>query len=156
MCAFPTLVGAPKCPLSLGEGVAPGERPLGYAHRCQGEQVILRRRQAARAKLGFGSYLAVPLTSGGRLLRGVKLKKHDQELPSGSKVGLLQESGRTPRRPRAAGCSQELTLMLQLTALGETPSDGHAEPGRQVGETCSNSGSSIAAAIEHGAPAAVV
>jgi hypothetical protein len=36
-----------------------------------------------------GSYLAVPLTSGGGLLSGVKLKKHDQELTLGSKVGLL-------------------------------------------------------------------
>ena len=42
----------------------------------------------------FGSYLAVPLTSGGGLLSGVKLKKHDQELTLGSKVGFLQESGR--------------------------------------------------------------
>jgi hypothetical protein len=59
----------------------------------------------------MGSYLAVPLTYGGGLPSGVKLKKHDQELTLGSKVGLLQESGRTPRRPRAAGCSQEPTFL---------------------------------------------
>ena len=35
----------------------------------------------------FGSYLAVPLTSGGGLLSGVKLKE-DQKLTLGSKVGL--------------------------------------------------------------------
>jgi hypothetical protein len=40
-------------------------------------------------KVGCGSYLAVPLTSGGGLLSGVKLKKEDQELTLGSKVGLL-------------------------------------------------------------------
>ena len=53
----------------------------------------------------FGSYLAVPLTSGGGLLSGVKLKKHDQELTLGSKVGLLQESGALPgalERPAVA------------------------------------------------------
>src|SRR4029453_5906191 len=33
------------------------------------------------------------------------MKKHDQELTLGSKVGLLQESGHTPGRHRTAGCS---------------------------------------------------
>jgi hypothetical protein len=40
----------------------------------------------------------------------VKLKKHDQELTFGSKVGLLQESGRRPWQPRTAECSQQLTF----------------------------------------------
>ena len=64
------------------------------------------------ADVRIGSYLAVPLTSGGGLLSGVKLKKHDQELTLGSKVGLLQESGRTPWRPRTAGCSHKPTWHL--------------------------------------------
>jgi hypothetical protein len=38
------------------------------------------------------SSLAVPLTSGGGLLSGVKLKKHDQELTLGSKVGLRRKA----------------------------------------------------------------
>jgi hypothetical protein len=37
----------------------------------------------------WGSHLAVPRTPGGGLLCGLKLKKHDQELTLGSKVGLL-------------------------------------------------------------------
>jgi hypothetical protein len=41
--------------------------------------------------VGLGSNLAVPLTSDGGLLSGVKLKKQDQELTLGSKVGLLAE-----------------------------------------------------------------
>jgi hypothetical protein len=57
----------------------------------------------------FGSYLAVPHTSGGGLLSGLKQNKHDQELTLGSKVGLLQESGRPPWRPRTAECSHEPT-----------------------------------------------
>jgi hypothetical protein len=43
-------------------------------------------------KVGLGSDLAVPLTSGGGLLSGVKLKKAYQKLTLGSKVGLLQEA----------------------------------------------------------------
>ena len=39
-----------------------------------------------RSKVPFGSYLAVPLTSAGGLLSGVKLKKEDQRLTLGSKV----------------------------------------------------------------------
>ena len=51
-------------------------------------------------KVGFGSNLAVPLTSGGGLLSGVKLKKEDQKLTLGSKVGLPLQSSHTPRRPQ--------------------------------------------------------
>ena len=43
-------------------------------------------------KVGFGSNLAVLLTSGGGLLSGVKLKKEDQKLTLGSKVGLPLQS----------------------------------------------------------------
>ena len=57
-----------------------------------------------------GSNLAVPLTSGGGLLSGVKLKKRDQELTLGSKVELLQESGHTPGRHRTAGCKPQPEL----------------------------------------------
>ena len=56
-----------------------------------------------------GSNLAVPLTSGGGLLSGVKLKKEDQKLTLGSKVGLPLQSSHTPRRPQTPACSQELT-----------------------------------------------
>jgi hypothetical protein len=41
----------------------------------------------------------------------VKLKKHDQELTFGSKVGLLQESGHTPgglERPGVAEAVEEV------------------------------------------------
>ena len=54
----------------------------------------------------FGSYLAVPLTSGGGLLSGVKLKKEDQELTSGSKSACPANS-HTPQRPQTPACSHE-------------------------------------------------
>ena len=63
-------------------------------------------------KVGFGSYLAVPLTSGGGLLSGVKLKKEDQKLTLGSKVGLPLQSSYTPRRPQTPACSQDRTCVL--------------------------------------------
>ena len=39
----------------------------------------------------------------------VKLKKEDQKLTSGSKVGLPLQSSHTPRRRRTAACSHEPT-----------------------------------------------
>jgi hypothetical protein len=83
-------------------------------------------REFARIRVGFGSNLAVPLTSGGGLLSGVKLKKEDQKLTLGSKVGLLQESGHTPWRPRTAGCSQELTWNCHSDRTPVNPEPGHA------------------------------
>jgi hypothetical protein len=38
----------------------------------------------------------------------MKLKKHDQELTLGSKVGLPLQSSHIPRRPQTPACSQEL------------------------------------------------
>ena len=65
-----------------------------------------------------GAYLAVPLTSGRGLLSAAKLKKHDQELTLGWKVGLLQESGYTPGRHRTAGCSHIQTWSAELVEQG--------------------------------------
>jgi hypothetical protein len=82
-----------------------------------------------------GSHPALPLTLGGGLLSDVKLKKWGQELTLARKVGLLQDSGHTARRPRTAACchdrkSTELVeqrlgvLEVDGTeALGEPPID---------------------------------
>ena len=79
-------------------------------------RLLHRHRYSPGTVVGFGSNVAVPLTSGEGLLSGLKLKKHDQELTLGSKVGLLQESGHTPGRRRTAGCSQKQSPVLR--ALG--------------------------------------
>src|SRR4029450_11371292 len=55
-----------------------------------------------------GSHPAVPLASGGRLLSDVKLKQQVQEPTLGLEGRLAPEkSGRTPWRPRTAGCSPQ-------------------------------------------------
>jgi hypothetical protein len=58
---------------------------------------------------------------------GVKLK--NQDLTLASKVGLLQGSGRTPRRLRTAGPSQELTWDCELAHSGPDPRSGGAPTG---------------------------
>jgi hypothetical protein len=58
--------------------------------------------------------LPSPLTSGGGLLSGVKLKKEDQKLTLGSKVGLPLQSSHTPRRPQTPACSQGDDLIQDL------------------------------------------
>jgi hypothetical protein len=70
------------------------QRPHWGGRRTAGDRLPPTRSEQVSGISGTsasGPYLAVPLTYGGGLLSGVKLKKHDQELTLGSKVGLLHE-----------------------------------------------------------------
>jgi hypothetical protein len=75
------------------------------------------------------SYLAVPLTSGGGPLSGVKLKKEDQKLTLGSKVGLPLQSSHTPRGPQTPAVElradilgqRDSRLQLTLQLVQEAP-----------------------------------
>ena len=70
--------------------------------------VGLGRVKTPRVFTQPGSNLAVPLTSGGGLLSGVKLKKHDQKLTLGSKVGLPPA-----KQPYSAATSNPLPPRLK-------------------------------------------
>ena len=76
----------------------------------------------AQIKVSFGSYLTVPLTSGGGLLSGVKLKKEDQKLTLGSKVGLPLESSLLRGDRKRPPVAHKLTFPCQ-------PRSGRFAPG---------------------------
>ena len=88
-------------------------------------QLVLQP-SAKHRECRLGSYLAVPLTSGGGLLFDMKLKKHDQELTLSSKVGWLLESSHTPLRPQTPAYSQEATFSGELVeAISNSMVSGH-------------------------------
>ena len=94
--------GPAACRLALAE------RP----RRLAAAMTAVRRRPATPTKVGFGSYLAVPLTSGGDLLSGVKLKKEDQKLTLGVRRSACHWQAATLRgdlnRPLVAEAVEEL------------------------------------------------
>ena len=94
----------------------------GHARREHGEEPA---NLGSNATSGWGSYLAVPLTSGGGLLSGVKLKKEDQKLTLGSKVGLLPDHDQVHRqaqRGRRLSAQAALHHRLGAPARARRPS----------------------------------
>ena len=62
-----------------------------------------RAVQRDSGTVGLGSYLAVPLTAGGGLLSGVKLKKDDQKLTFWGRRSACPCKAAILRRPRGSG-----------------------------------------------------
>ena len=89
-----------KGPLRQRAEIGQLEQPADRRRRAKRRFQTTRAVQRDSGNVGLGSYLAVPLTSGGGLLSGVKLRKEDQKLTFGSKVGLPLQSSHIPRRPK--------------------------------------------------------